>query len=115
MTSLRPLSIAIALHALFPHSQCIHYFGKVCSNIYSDKADLKVYTCIPYQASKLNNAPFFPQKRLVLEALNQADNEGETPIHRAATIGNVEVLVHGHSIAKPARQFSYAMQIFSCL
>jgi hypothetical protein len=33
----------------------------------------------------------FIQETSVQEALNQADEEGETPIHRAAVIANIEV------------------------
>ena len=31
------------------------------------------------------------QKAAVQEALNQADSEGETPMHRAAVTGSLEV------------------------
>ncbi len=33
------------------------------------------------------------QETSVQEALNQADNDGETPIHRAAKIANIEVIL----------------------
>ena len=34
---------------------------------------------------------YFPQKTDVREALTQADNQGETPIHRAAITASIEV------------------------